>query len=177
MPVETRTKAKQETWRDWAPDAPEPEPNTLLTREELLDRLSREGLATTGNQLRYWQSAGLIPYPIKRRIGQAVYAYYPPWIIRLVGVLRQLQGRRTGAKLAAMRPTLRTVAKELAADEEMFVVFHPQNLAKRLVAIAEEFQSMLGLRQGFTHVEVRLTDRHGHPLVFAAPLPPDEDTA
>ena len=173
MPAEAPTKAKQETWRDWAPDAPEP--SALLTRQELLDRLAREGFPTTGNQLRYWQTAGLVPYPVRRRQGQAVYAYYPPWMVEIVRALLDL--RAHGDKLPQIRATLRGLAPAVANGSSwagIMVVTVPDFIAERLAAFAEEIQARLPYRR-FTHVELRLSDESGQgPLVWATPLPPNE---
>ena len=165
------TRPSRESWRDWAPDAPEPA--ELLTREELLDRLAAEGLPVTGNQLRYWQTAGLVPYPIRRRLGQAVYAYYPAWMVELVRGLIDL--RAQGHTLPQIRAILRAKAPYRASGESwnITVTVGTDFIEQRLAAIAEEIRTRLP-HWRFTHVELRLSVDGERPLVWSTPIPPDD---
>ena len=177
-----KPKAPRATWRDWAPDAPEPA--ELLTREELLDRLDATGTLVTANQLRYWQAAGLVPYPIKRRRGQAVYGYYPPWMIEFIRSLRDLQARKFEQPVtpAGMRAR---AAHFVDGDrsggllvggvppELHLVGGFPPELDRRLVAIANEWGGLIGQR--VRYVEVRLvTGQSTTPLVFGTPISTDD---
>jgi hypothetical protein len=170
VPVEAPPRPKRETWRDWAPDAPEP--GELLTRDELLGRLAAEGEPTTGNQLRYWQAVGLIPFPTKRRQpgGTAVHAQYPPWVTELVRALRDHRG--VGDHLPATRAHLRALAPRLAAGgryggyrEALF----PPHQTRQLAEIAAAWQPTI--RRPIVRVDLRLTDDLGREYEFGTPVP------
>ncbi len=128
MPTAEKTQAYTETWRDWMhPDAPEPEPDELFTRDEILQhvertaRLQRLGRAvpgpepTTVSDVRYWESIGVLPRPTRRRHGRAQYAVYPEWYGHLIRHIRFLQ--EGGASLDDIRPSVRSWARTLTRPE------------------------------------------------------------
>ena len=176
MPTEvpTKPKPKRATWRDWAPGAPES--GALLTREELLERLEAAGVPVTGNQLRYWQTAGLVPYPIRHRRGQGVYAYWPPWMVELIRSLRDQQARNR--KHPEIQARLRSSAASFAAGvryDNVLIGGFPPELERRLIAIADEWGALIGERVRYVEVSL-VTDTSGGPLVWATPIP-DPDRA
>lgn len=102
---------KRKTWRDWLPpDAPEPRVETLLTRDQLLARVSRLRPAIAETTLRSWERAGVLPHPIRRWHEGAVRAVYPPWYLDLVRQIRRLQ--RDGYPLAAIAAELEAYVQE-----------------------------------------------------------------
>jgi len=106
------TASDRQTWRDWQhPNAPDPDP--LLTRDQFLQHLDAKGIAADERNLLYWQSQDVIPYAERRRIGRVGYAYYPAWMIDIVGALRDLQAE--GAKLEEIRVRLRQLARTITA--------------------------------------------------------------
>ncbi len=111
--TETSTKPKRETWRDWMPDGA-PEPDELLTRDELLERLRGEGFVVSVDDLRNWQSTGTIPYGINRWRDGSVKTHYPRWMLDVVRTLRAMQS--DGRKLAEIRSSLRDIFDRRRSD-------------------------------------------------------------
>ena len=112
--TETRAKPTRQTWRDWAPDAPEPP--ELWTRDDLAARLQAEDIAARPQDLLFWQRKGVVPYPVKKRQCNATTAYYAPCVAGLVRELRRLQGQ--GYSLEEIRPRLRVFARDLSRRQD-----------------------------------------------------------
>jgi len=109
-------KPRQVTWVDWSnPDAEQP--TDLMTRDELVQALNREGVQVTVRDLAFWQSNGAIPYPLKRRIQGVTQGYYPPWFAELIRELRRLQ--EDGRKLSEIRPALHALAQNLSRQRHV----------------------------------------------------------
>ncbi len=112
MPTEAPSKPKRETWRDWMRDAaPDvPEPTELLTREEFLAELNRLSLNVDEGTLRSWEYHGVLPRIVRRWDPglRANRAYYPPWMIAAVLLLRESQG--AGLSLQQIAARLRSHA-------------------------------------------------------------------
>ncbi len=124
MATEAPTKPKKETWRDWLPPGtPDPEP--LLTREELLTRLRKAGVKADEGDLRFWEYHGVLPRAIKKWHDGANRVFYPRWMIHMVALLRAYQ--TIGLPLRDIAPRL----KQRAAG------------AKRMV---EDFEERFGYR-------------------------------
>lgn len=119
MPEAARAPAKstRQTWRDWAPDAPEPD--ELLSRDELVERLASQGVKVSVRDLRNWQVGGVIPYGIRKWDGDAPRSMYPPWMIDLVRDLRAMQAQ--GVPLAEIGHKLQTRAPALAARRDAVI--------------------------------------------------------
>jgi len=168
-PPAKQPKPKRQTWQDWAPDAPAPE--TLLTREEVLARVAAEGAPVSGNQLRYLQRLELIPYPIRRRRGQAVRGFYPPWVVDLVRMVHDHRRHTTDpGTLALQQARMQRQARDFAQHGGHYAgivcgVMYPPDLQARLEAIAREWEPIVGMP--VTDVELRLNGT----LVFGAPIP------
>ena len=114
-PTGRTTKGSTATWRDWLPKGA-PEPDDLLTREEVLDRLRSWSVEATVNDLRYWEYEGILPRAVKRQHDGAVRAVYPEWFPHLVRHLRDLQAE--GLTLNQITPRLRTHARLTLAIEQ-----------------------------------------------------------
>ncbi len=98
MATEAASKAKRETWQDWRPEDGDLSPSDLLTRDQLIQRLTDKGIRVSVDDIRNWQGAGLIPYGIRRRHKGATRTLYPPWMVGLIRLLRAAQG--TGMRLS-----------------------------------------------------------------------------
>ncbi len=186
--TDTPTRSKQVTWRDppWSPVGA-PEPDELMTRDELIEALNREGLGVSVGDLRNWQSAGVVPYAVKRWTGDATRGVYPGWMVDVVRDLRRLQGE--GYKLRQIGPLLRTNERlrrayaestPLSGSERWAATNRPADLADigpRLRAVAQSHELRTGTR--ICRVEavleldgddprllIRLHDDRGHPLTF-----------
>jgi DNA-binding transcriptional MerR regulator len=112
-PAKAPPKTNRATWLDWqrvaVPEAPEP--RELLTREEFVDRLNGIGLdIDVDSNLRYWERKGILPRAIRRGDGvtRTSRSYYPPWMIGLVILLRELQA--DGLSLPEIAQRLRAEA-------------------------------------------------------------------
>jgi hypothetical protein len=107
MPTATTGKAPpKETWRDWLPpDAPTAvsQPDRLLTREEIADRLAAVGVTVTPDDMRYWERQGVLPRGVRQRHEGATRSVYPPWFVFLVWGLREFQHDRVPLKQASRR--------------------------------------------------------------------------
>ncbi len=89
------------TWADWRPGEP-PQPDEVLTRDELLDRLATEGVTVSVDDLQNWQRAGVVPYGIRRWHRGATRMLYPPWMVDL---LRHLRVQQQAGRGSATSPT------------------------------------------------------------------------
>jgi hypothetical protein len=98
-------KPQHETWLDWRPDD-NPDPSTLLTREELLEKLRIDGFVVSNNDLRNWQYHGVIPYAVRQWHDGAVRALYPEWLLTVIRALRTRQAE--GRKMSEIRTDLRS---------------------------------------------------------------------
>jgi hypothetical protein len=187
----TETKPQRETWRDWEPEGT-PEPELLLTRDHVLDQLRDEGFIVSRNDMRNWQTAGVIPYGINRWHEGAVRTLYPGWAAPMLRSVRTLQGE--GRKLPEIRDRIRArwrdrtelfvigvdakatgrVVAKSGADSQTLLssetarvektIDPPADLAPRLADLARLAERALGGR--FVRAEVRLIDEHGSPLVL-----------
>ena len=172
MPTEApATKPRKTTWIDWLPEGT-PEPDGLLTRDQLVDQLRGEGFVVDRDDLRNWQSTGAIPYGINRWRDGAVRTLYPAWMLDVVRTLRAEQAN--GRKLAEIRAHLRDVFDRRSADAatlraaatttvEKFPAV-PPDLGDRLAAFSRDAERATGGR--IVRAEVRLIDEDGRPLVF-----------
>lgn len=101
------TNTAKETWEQWkAPDAPDP---PLLTRTELLAAVERLGLEADERDLRYWESIGVLPGPVRRHHHGATRALYPVWMVDLIFAVRYMQQR--GYSLKQLPERMKTYAR------------------------------------------------------------------
>ncbi len=103
----TAASTKQ-TWRDWMPEGA-PEPDRILTRDELVERLRYYNIDADTESIRFWERAGILPRPIRQRRDGATRTTYPEWVIFLVQRIRQLQSE--GFSLEQIRPRVRRSAE------------------------------------------------------------------
>jgi len=116
MPQATNTKRK--TWLDLQPPgAPEP---SLLTRAQLLERVGRDA---DESDLRYWESIGVLPKPIRRWHNGATRALYPASYIVGIWNIRRLQAN--GLPLEQIRGSVWRLLALFAAKE---AATEPENL-------------------------------------------------
>ncbi len=172
MAANAPTTPKRGTWRDWlqlpddAPDQP------LVTRDELLELLRMDGVDAKKSDLLFWQTAGVLPYPIKRWHRGATRSWYPAWFGGVVRQLRALQDE--GYPLEEIGPQLRPYLRLLyaynnpaPADPATREAWsnRPQDLAPQLRAIARGHEVITGTK--IPRIEVRLFDEQGHPLTYS----------
>ncbi|MDP9357099.1 MAG: MerR family transcriptional regulator [Chloroflexota bacterium] len=109
-PTRPPKEINKETWVDWVKDgAPDPSPEDLITRDELIDRLREAGIPITTRELRYWETEGALPRPVKRSHTGAIRAVYPTWVLRLIPRLRTL--RHQGVPLPEIAAHLRLMLR------------------------------------------------------------------
>ena len=89
MTTSIATKTKQ-TWRDWLPEG-QPEPPQLITRAELVEQLQLEGVNVPERTLTFWESAGVLPRPVRRWRDGSPKALYPLHWQELVQMVRSWQ--------------------------------------------------------------------------------------
>jgi len=94
----------RQTWRDWVPEG-YPEPPHLITRAELLGELNRDGIDVNARTLMYWESAGVLPRPVRRQRDGSIKALYPLGWQALVRDVRSLQ--RNGLSLQEIADEVR----------------------------------------------------------------------
>ncbi len=195
--IEVQPIRPPETWEEWMRDWPPGKPprylERLLTRDELIDTLTNadkaEDLTPQGgrvgmtvNELRYLESIGVLPRPVRRWHNGAVRAVYPGWVTFLVMWLRVLQGH--GLSLKEIGPWLRKNAALIARGD-----FHesrtfsvpaaggvesvlPANLRRELGRLARHHARLTGVAT--TRVEVRVVDAEGRETHYNLPLPENE---
>ena|GEM_PF-2353794 len=192
MPTPTGPK---ETWRDWVPDAPEPD--RLFTRDEVIALAARDGTKVTVSDLRYWEALGITPRPIRRQHNGAVRALYPIWVVWLLREVRKFQ--REGDNLRHIKHQIRTIARlryahsqqdpeadgrwaRLAAAELSGRTPEPEGMIPELVTAlkdqANRDASVTGVPTD--RVEVHITRVDGtatrYPLPIAPGIEPDPAT-
>jgi hypothetical protein len=188
--TQTPPKPKKQTWRDWMPEGA-PEPETLITREELIAEVQRVGESVDIYDIRNWQRDRIIPYGIRRWHDGAMRSLYPRGMTEIITSLRALQ--RAGDPLAAIALPLRVLAqtalpdgnatmhanagtatatggaagmtserREAVAAASIAVI--PDDLVHHLATWADDHARTF--RTNIVRVDVSLIDENGHPLTF-----------
>lgn len=80
----------QSTWLDWFAGETSP-PTEVMTRDELLEQLRRNGIDVNARTLMYWESKGVLPRPVRRYVGGSPKATYPAGWIDVVALVRTQQ--------------------------------------------------------------------------------------
>ena len=184
MAANAPTTPKPSTWRDWMP-AGAPEPEELLTRDELLARLKAWRVDATEADLRFWEYSGVLPRPIRRWHNGAVRALYPDWFPHLVRELRRLQ-RREGLTLGEIATRLLVHARISlalstdATDEEIRASRnYPQTpeditlwptLVEDLERLARWWEHLSGASTD--RVEVHVVGTNGRATKYPLPIAP-----
>jgi len=161
----------RETWRDWMePDAPNPD--VLLTRKELLERLQAEGVDVTPSALAYWENQRITPRGDKRWINGTPQSLYPEWMIPMLRTVRALQ--EDGVSLREIRETLRTISwmhpaevsdqppddrSEHSALREEFLRMGTEDLRPLLLEYARLQERISGVR--VVRIELQMIDAQG----------------
>jgi len=181
----------KETWRDWMPEGA-PEPERLLSRDELVDRLGYYHVEADATDLRFWEQKGILPRPVRQRRDGAMRTTYPEWVISLVQRIRQLQAE--GFSLEQIRPRLRRFAElmllQKAEDGEREIgvvtkrrgpfwlyaigaedVDLPSDLGANLVEAAQRVALMTGVPS--RHVNVVIVSEDDGETRFTLPVPND----
>lgn len=163
MPTADTTTSKRETWSDWArridPDYDE-EYETYVTITELIEDLN--GLFQFRNAeinpstIRYWQSQGLIPYPVKRRHDGATRALYPdPLAFRIMLALRSKQLNR-GYTLEQLRDSMHELLSDQVATQH-----DPSRYSLEPSILDVARQRALVTGRPVDHVNVTFVDEQG----------------
>lgn len=190
MAAEAPTKPKRETWRDWLPaGSPDPAPETLLTRDEVVETLERRRVDASVRDLRFWEAEGVLPRPIRRSHKGAVRAVYPDWYPHLVRQVRRLQ--RWGMSLEQIKRRTRAYARYVLgvtddpdnpidaeirehamglAIEGPEDVRLPETMVEELRRVARWHERLTG--QPTDHVEVWVIDEEGAPTLYPWPISP-----
>jgi hypothetical protein len=79
-------QAPKQTWLQWLPAGEKPpSDDELIDRDELLRRVKQEDEQDISPRtLRFWESMGIIPGPVRKRHSGATRALYPWWCVNLV---------------------------------------------------------------------------------------------
>lgn len=100
-------KPKRETWSDWLPDQP-----AAVSIDGLVDLANRNPDANMDTStIRYWQKVGILPNPIRKRVGSGVNSFYPLLAVTFLNQIRSLQ--KEGLSLKDIRPRIRGYATSL----------------------------------------------------------------
>ena len=183
-----KPKAKRETWRDWMPLG-SPEPAVLYTRDELAARLQDRNVPVTASDLRYWESAGVLPHTVRRWHKGATRSTYPEWMGYLARRVRQLQGE--GYRLQQIQPRIRRIAQIMLrppdgdADDAVranlpFYQYAvgpedlslPFELSPALAELARRHEAVTGVATH--HIEVRVVDDEGRGTTYRVPHRPTD---
>ena len=119
MPATTNGTKPQappkETWADWqSPASPEPEP--LLTRAELVERVRADGFDVTERVLAYWEHSGVLPRAVRRWRDGKPAALYPQWAVSAVVTIRIMQ--TAGESLDLIRCAIRGIYHRPLSEDE-----------------------------------------------------------
>jgi DNA-binding transcriptional MerR regulator len=147
MPAtDTSGKTAKETWADWFPDS---EPR--LTFHELDNHIRSMGVDPVApSAMRFWQKQGLVPYPVRRRHGDAQYAVYPAVALAVIERIRNLQ--KAGLSLEQIRPLIRGMVATWNESD-------PLEIRDALMEAVVKQAELGGV--AITHVTVTFTDITG----------------
>ncbi len=169
--------AKRETWSDWArridPNYDEDHEH-YVTITELIEDLN--GLFQFRNAeinpstIRYWQSQGLIPYPVKRRHDGATRALYPfPLAFRIMLALRSKQLDR-GYTLQHLRDSMHELLSDQVATRHDPSRY---NLEPSILAVARQRAIVTG--RPVDHVDVTFVDDRQGSQTYRYEIPTESE--
>jgi DNA-binding transcriptional MerR regulator len=107
----------RETWADWFPGI---EPT--LTIEDVVDQVRNLGVEgaseVTADKVRYWQRAGVLPAPIRRKPknGTRARALYPPQAMNAVMLIAAM--RHGGVPLRQLNDLVTRSLKDMAKRQD-----------------------------------------------------------
>lgn len=178
MAAEQTERVPRETWRDWlTPDAaqallgPRADKSLLITRAELLERL---GGSVTERELRYWESSGALPRPVRQFHRGAVQALYPSWHVDVVSNVRESRAEKLSPD--EMRADARAIFEGFAAH---LAGWHPRSgphggppVPHGLIEEIEQFTRQLATKHGLriAAATLHLQTEQGRQLSWSFPL-------
>ncbi len=188
--IEAEPTPKPATWEEWMSEWPPGELpdhySELLTREELVEMMANSVVAPDGlragitaNELRYLESTGVVPRPVRKRHMGATRAVYPIWMGPLLTWLRVLQRRgvspqdigpwlrKNAALIARSFPEDDTVLSSLLASAPSEATV-PPNLRRELERLARHHARTSGIPT--TRVDVMITDAEGNHIGYHLPI-------
>ena len=171
-PVTARIMPEKVSWTRWQADDPI-DPGELITRDDLIQRLTAEGVAVTAADLIYWQRRGVIPYGERQWIGRVARVYYPGWMVDVIRELREQQAK--GNRLRFLRPHLSALAKELtsrhrhvvAADAGQMTGVDSATMRAATVHLGEAAHPLTAEAHGTSAASANLTVAYS-PIAFHA---------
>ncbi len=108
-------KAARETWIDWLPNRA-----ATLSVDGLIAQAQERGIDCDLRSLRSWQTQKVLPFPVRHRVGNGLYAAYPAAAVDFIALLREMQGQ--GLKLKEIGARLRARAKGVS-DRKLYREF------------------------------------------------------
>ena len=126
-----------QTWQDFLP--PNIPPPEVIGRKALLERCAQSGATISERQLRYLESVGALPRPVRRFHEGAPQALYPVWLPAVVvQVWDRYQGGHKPAMLAEELPDRLTYH----ALEYLYFTTGVINLTDLPAPFAEEYRQL-----------------------------------
>ncbi len=113
--TESPPATNRESWADWLPNRA-----ATLSAEELVAQAQARGIDCDLRSLRSWQTQKVLPHPVRRRVGNGLYAAYPLAAVDFIALLREMQGQ--GLKLKEIGARLRARAKGVS-DRKLYREF------------------------------------------------------
>jgi DNA-binding transcriptional MerR regulator len=128
----------RETWRTWQRDGVS-EP-VVITRDDLLSRLTTEGVHVNVDNLQNWQEDGVIPYGTRQWHNGATRLMYPPWMFDIVRELREQQAHGWPLSEIARRLRVLSFALQGPADHSLTGAITGTLSAHRNITVSDEGQ-------------------------------------
>ncbi len=159
--TEKHDTSQRETWREWlSPDAalavlgPQADPRLLITRGQLLEHFHG---AVTERELRYWESLGALPRPVRRFHNGAIHALYPAWYVDVVGNVHLRRAEKLPP--AEIRSYVRDLFDGFAAHLTGWQPRTGPSLPHGLVEEVERFARQMHQKYGITAHDATLSFR------------------
>lgn len=138
-------KTRRETWADWLPpegrETALADAEPLLTRDELVAELQSLGHEVTPRDLIFWQTKGVIPYPVREKREGVSIAVYPQWMIQVIHLLKGLQEQRYA--LRDIEPLLRDMVFRMFTPRSPTSKQARRRLQREFYPIADELDPLL----------------------------------
>lgn len=141
------------TWRDWQLPGT-PDPDELLTREEMVERLKNLGIPVAHTTLRYWELIGVLPRGVRMRRNKVTGVYFPRWLLISIVLLRRLQ--ELGWSLQKIASRLRETAPD--AIHITSVLLDDTDLVSQARRLTTDVTDGVRLTQEEAEVLLRLLD-------------------
>lgn len=175
-------KTRRETWLDWKTEGQRFEAGPPITRDELVEKVRALGFRVSSDDLRFWETSGILPSAVKRWHEGATRAVYPQWMVAAVVSLRDYQGK--GLSLDEIAQRLRATfyrPSDGGAIEASAVYMGTELMGPALDTYADRYEHMSGDKVGSIRVILYGTDgkelrrqtihRHpGHPPTDESPM-------